>query len=250
MAMRFGLWWYGLASLPLASAVALRTDPVKPSKVDAERSIGVRSILKARCGSCHGAQDPSAGLDLTSDKAILSSGLIRAGDAKASVLMRRVQGMDGKPRMPLGFSPLSAAELATLSDWINQGAKFVAGPKAHWAYVSPIRPALPKVSDPRWCRNEIDRFVLAKLDRAKLKPSAEASRVTLIRRLSLDLIGLPPTPAEVDAFLADRSPLAYERVVDRLLKSPQYGERQARPWLDLARYADTNGYEADYSRTM
>ena len=248
--MRFDLWSYGLVSLPLAGVLSMRTEPTRSPKADAEQSMAVRSILKARCGSCHGAQDPSAGLNLTSDRAILASGIIRAGNAKASVLMHRVLGSDGKPRMPLGFSPLSAAELATLSKWIDSGANFVAAPKAHWAYVAPSRPSLPKVSDPGWCRNEIDRFVMGKLDQAQLKPSAQASRVILIRRVTLDLIGLPPSPAEVDRFLADRSPDAYEKVVDRLLCSPQYGERQARPWLDLARYADTNGYEADYSRTM
>ncbi|HEX9186945.1 MAG TPA: DUF1549 and DUF1553 domain-containing protein, partial [Vicinamibacteria bacterium] len=122
-------------------------------------------------------------------------------------------------------------------------------PAVHWAYVKPVRPAVPAVRDAAWVRNPVDAFVLARLDEEGLAPSPEASRETLVRRLSLDLVGLPPTPAEVDAFLADGSADAYDKVVDRLLASPRYGERWARPWLDLARYADTNGYEKDQRRT-
>ncbi len=120
----------------------------------------------------------------------------------------------------------------------------------HWAFRKPVKPAVPKVSDATWVRNAIDSFVLARLDREGLKPSAEAERATLLRRVSLDLVGLPPTPEEVDAFLADQSPDAYERRVDGLLASPHYGERWARRWLDVARYADTNGYEKDRPRSI
>src|SRR5262249_50097212 len=119
----------------------------------------------------------------------------------------------------------------------------------HWAYLKPVRPEIPSVMHKAWVRTPIDAFVLARLEREGLEPSPEAARETLLRRVSLDLIGLPPTPADIDAFLADRSPDAYEKVVDRLLASPHYGERWARPWLDLARYADTNGYEKDRRRT-
>ena len=122
--------------------------------------------------------------------------------------------------------------------------------KPHWAYVEPIRPALPKVEQSHWVRNPIDAFILARLEQEKLRPSTEADAATLIRRLSLDLIGLPPTLAEVDAFVADTSPEACERMVDRLLASPHFGERWARPWLDLARYADSHGYEKDPPRSM
>ena len=120
--------------------------------------------------------------------------------------------------------------------------------RKHWAYVKPVRPAVPLVKNAAWCRNPIDNFILAKLEAEGLKPSPEAPKPTLLRRVYLDLIGLPPTPAEVDAFVADQTPDAYEKVVDRLLASPRYGERWARPWLDLARYADSNGYEKDNPR--
>src|SRR5205085_12510491 len=130
--------------------------------------------------------------------------------------------------------------------WIAQGAAW----SEHWAFVAPVRPAPPAVDHSRWVRNAIDTFILARLDREGLKPSPEADRITLLRRLSLDLIGLPPTVAEVDAFLADDSPSSYEKQVERLLKSPHYGERWGRLWLDAARYADSDGYEKDKSRQV
>ena len=185
--------------------------------------------------------------------------MVVAGDTEQSLLMRRVLGLDGEDRMPLDADPLSDAELATLRGWIASGAAMPAGPAQttatadvveHWAYVKPARPALPAVSRQAWVRTPVDRFVLARLEHEKLSPSAEADRQTLLRRVTLDLTGLPPTPAEIDAFVADTAPGAYERVVDRLLASPRYGERWARPWLDLARYADTNGYEKDKRRDI
>src|SRR5262249_25260734 len=118
------------------------------------------------------------------------------------------------------------------------------------SFSPPVRPAPPAVSDPRWPRNGIDPFVLARLDREGLRPAPEAARETLLRRVTLDLTGLPPTLREIDDFLADAAPGAYERVVDRLLASPRYGERMAQEWLDAARYADSNGYQADGTRTM
>src|SRR5262245_13467912 len=118
-------------------------------------------------------------------------------------------------------------------------------PPPHWAYVAPVRPQLPAVRDTSWPRNSIDQFVLARLEKERLRPAPEADRARLLRRVSLDLIGLPPTPEEVDAFAADARPDAYERAVDRLLASPHYGEKWARPWLDLARYADSNGFQRD-----
>src|SRR5581483_7186688 len=130
--------------------------------------------------------------------------------------------------------------------WIQQGAKW----QAHWSFIPPKRPELPAVQQKDWPRNAIDYFVLQRLEREGLKPSPEADRRTLIRRVSLDLTGLPPTPAEVAAFLADRSPNAYENVVDRYLASPHYGERMAFRWLEAARYADTNGYQTDGERFM
>src|SRR5205823_5589640 len=122
--------------------------------------------------------------------------------------------------------------------------------RPHWGYVRPVRPDLPKVSDPTWPRNAVDCFILARLDKEGLTPSPEADRARLLRRVSLDLIGLPPTVTEVDAFVNDPRPDAYERVVDRLLASPHYGERWARHWLDLARYADSNGFQRDGFRDI
>ena len=145
--------------------------------------------------------------------------------------------------MPYGGPALSSAEIGVIRQWIDAGAPgpdsnaplAASKPVKHWAYVKPVRPAVPVVKDAAWCRNPIDNFVLAKLESEGLKPSAEAGKRTLIRRVYLDLIGLPPTPEEVDAFLTDTSADAYEKVVDRLQASPRYGERWARPWLDLAR---------------
>ena len=142
---------------------------------------------------------------------------------------------------PATKNPLTDAEKQILKRWIAAGAEY----KPHWAFVAPKQAPLPKVKQADWPRNPIDHFVLARLEAEGLRPSPQADRYTLIRRVYLDLIGLPPTPEEVDAFVNDDSPDAYERLVDRLLASPHYGERWARRWLDLARYADTNGYEKD-----
>ena len=192
----------------------------------------------------------------------MSGPAIAVGDSENSVLVRRLRGLDGEDRMPLDKDPLPESQIAVIRRWIDQGAAWPDTPgevtaampsheaPQHWAYVKPVRHAPPAVRDERWVRNPIDRFVLARLDAEKLAPSPEASRESLLRRVSLDLVGLPPTPQEVDAFLADTSPGAYERVVDRLLASPHYGERWARQWLDLARYADSNGYEKDRLRSM
>ena len=146
---------------------------------------------------------------------------------------------------PQAGTTLKEAQVAVIRKWIEQGAKW----ERHWSFLPPQRPALPAVLNAKWARNPIDRFVLARLEKEGLKPSPEADRATLLRRLSFDLIGLPPTTAEVDAFLADKSPDAYEKQVDRLLALPQYGERMAMQWLDLARYADTHGYHIDSHAT-
>ena len=142
--------------------------------------------------------------------------------------------------------PLTAAEIQKLKTWIEEGAEY----EAHWAFIPPVRPELPSGHRDQWVRNPIDAFVLARLEKEGLSPAAEADRVTLIRRLSLDLIGLPPTIEEVDAFLADDRGDAFDRLVERLLDSPHYGERWARIWLDAARYADSDGYEKDKSRKV
>ena len=207
----------------------------------------VEPILKAHCVSCHGSANPAGGLDLTNPKAVEKN--IDRGNPQASVLLQRIKGLGGKPQMPMGFPPLPVSDVSTVERWIAVGASFEpGGGRPHWAYVAPVRPPVPALGS-TWVRNPIDAFVLAKLRTEGLHPSPEASKETLLRRVSLDLIGLPPTPAEMDAFLADKRPNAYEKVIDRLLASPHYGERQARGWLDLARYADTDGYEKDLNRT-
>jgi hypothetical protein len=141
---------------------------------------------------------------------------------------------------------LSAQQKELLTRWIAEGAKW----QSHWAFETPKRPTPPEVNNGKWVRNEIDQFVLQRLEKEKIKPSPEADKTTLVRRATFDLTGLPPTPEEVDAFLADKSPQAYEKVVDRLLNSPRYGEHMAKYWLDAARYADSHGYHIDSERSM
>jgi hypothetical protein len=187
----------------------------------------------------------------------LSGKAIVPAQPSESLLLQRVLGHGDKVRMPLDGSPLNSEQTALLRRWIEEGAVWPeeasvaeATIARHWAYVKPVRPKLPSVRQSSWIINPIDRFVLARLEQEGLNPSAELFRERLIRRVSLDLIGLPPSVAEVEAFVADPDPSAYEHLVDRLLASPHYGERWARLWLDLARYADTNGYEKDLRRTM
>lgn len=226
----------------------------------------VRPILEASCISCHGAKKKRGGLRLDTREALMAGGnggeAIVVGKAEESYLIERVIGQGAEQRMPLELPPLPDEQIKILKAWIDQGAKWsgtarssatparVDSPAAekeevHWAYVAPVTPPEPKVEHASWCRSELDRFVLASLEAHGLTPSPEAKKETLIRRVSLDLTGLPPTIAEVDAFVADQSADAYEKVVDRLLASPAYGERWARVWLDLARYADSRGYEKD-----
>ena len=222
----------------------------KAEKIDYNRDI--RPLLSEKCFACHG-HDPKAiqaGLRLDRrDGAtkLLASGqhAIVPGSLTQSELVQRISSV-GPIQMPPPDSHkiLSSSDKATLKLWIVQGAEY----KTHWAFVKPVRPPLPSVEWKSWPKNGIDYFVLAKLEVAGLKPAPEADRVTLLRRVSLDLIGTPPTPEEVDAFLADRSPNAYEKVVDRLLASPRYGEKMASSWMDESRYADSNGYQADYER--
>ncbi|MBL8763656.1 MAG: DUF1553 domain-containing protein [Phycisphaerae bacterium] len=220
-------------------------------------TLEVAPILGKRCQSCHAGEKPESGLRVDSREALLRGGTsgkpaVVPGDPNTSRLIRLVSGHEPSKLMPPKGIPLTDAEVATLRRWIAQGATWSDRPDLHWhwAYRPPVRPNPPPVHDTNWPRNPIDHFVLARLDSEELSPAPEADRATLIRRVSLDLIGLPPTPEEVGAFEADESPVAYERVVDRLLASPRYGERWARPWLDLARYADTHGYEKDARRVM
>src|SRR6516225_2422984 len=215
----------------------------------------IRPILSEHCYACHGPDERKRQSKLRLDvEATAKSDLgghsaIVPGEPASSELIRRVTASDTARRMPPAYSgaeKLSSREIGMLTKWIEQGAVW----QKHWAFLPPERPDLPEISDRRWPRNPIDRFVMAKLDTGGLKPSPEADKRTLIRRVSFDLTGLPPTPSEVAAFLRDDSPAAYEKVVDRLLRSPQYGERMAARWLDAARYADTNGYQTDAERFM
>ena len=235
----------------LSAAPALAAPPPLPKVVDFNRD--VKPILADNCFKCHGPDKNQRKADLRLD---LKEGLFANGAEDAPVvpgkpdrseLYTRLLEKDPELRMPGAASgkKLTQRQIAILKRWIEQGAEW----KGHWAYLKPVRPALPMedLSFPgsASARNAVDRFILAKLKEAELKPSPEADRVTLIRRLSFDLTGLPPTRAEVDAFLNDRSPDAYEKLVDRLLDSPHYGERMAMYWLDLVRYADSIGYHSD-----
>ncbi|HTQ09439.1 MAG TPA: DUF1549 domain-containing protein, partial [Fimbriimonadaceae bacterium] len=204
----------------------------------------VAPVLKAHCASCHSGPGASGGFDITNPKSLLRE--VVPKDSKDSNIIKRLKGIGGT-QMPMGFAPLSDATIAKIAAWIDAGAVIGAGAGKHWAYIPPVKPRIPAIQS-KWIRNPIDAFVLAKLHQEGLHPSPEASKETLLRRVYLDLIGLPPTPKEIDAFLADKRPDAYERVVDSLLKNPHYGERQAEPWLDLSRYADSDGYEKDLNR--
>ena len=235
------------------------------TQIDFKRDI--EPILAASCNQCHGAKKASGQLRLDLKAAAMKGGISGAviipGNSKQSRLLTRILGEGGEKQMPLGGEALPAAQVELIRKWIDQGAVWpesdaAAGRRSdganelpkHWAYAKPVRPALPPVKNAAWVRNAIDAFVLARLEKEGLSPAAEAAKETLLRRVYLDLIGLPPTLKEVDEFLADKAPNAYEKVVDKLLASPHYGERWARPWLDLARYADSNGYEKDSLRTM
>ena len=215
----------------------------------------IRPILADNCFTCHGPDEAArkANLRLDVREAAIKpakSGAIAivAGDAAKSEMHKRITATDADDLMPPTKTgkKLSAAQVELLKRWIGEGAKY----EAHWAFVPPKRPALPVVKDGRWARNGIDAFVLGRLESEGMKPSAEADRATWLRRVTLDLTGLPPTISELDAFLADKSLRAFEMVVDRLFASPRYGEHMARGWLDLARYADTHGYQMDQPRTM
>jgi hypothetical protein len=245
-----------LSSIPsIAIAVIAAFAPTLKAGPTVDFNREVRPILSANCFKCHGIDDGARKAKLRLDVrdtaiAPVKSGKIAIvpGAPDSSELVRRVFSSDPDVVMPPASThvTLTADQKRVLREWIGQGAPYA----THWAFVAPVQAPLPAVSRAEWVRNPIDRFVLARLDAEGLKPSPEADRYTLIRRLSLDLIGLPPTPEEADAFAKDASPDAYEKVVDRLLASPHYGERWARRWLDLARYADTNGFEKDRPRSI
>ena len=239
----------GLALLPLVAGILAAQGPA-PKKVDYNRDI--RPIL-GKCLKCHGPDAPSrrAGLQLddrrsATGKLVTGNVAIVPGKPDASALIKRIETTDQDLVMPPIDSgkTLTADEKRLLRQWIAEGAEY----KVHWAFVQPVRRPAPRVKNTRWARQPLDAFVLERIEQEGLTPAPEADRETLIRRVTLDLTGLPPTPEEVDAYLADKSPQAYDKVVDRLLASPRYGERMAMDWMDYARYADSNGYQADYER--
>ena len=238
-----GLW---LVAALIAPAGAVNQ---QPQKLDFNRD--VRPII-SKCMTCHGPDtgDGFAGLRLDvfdgATKALPSGNrAIVPGKPEESELVKRINATDGSVMPPTSSNKvLSADERQILTEWIRQGAEY----KQHWAFIKPLRPNPPRVKDSKWPANAIDNFILAKLEEHGLAPEKDADRRTLIRRVTLDITGLPPTPEEVEDFLDDKSTKAYERVVDRLLASPRYGERMAMDWMDYARYADSNGYQADYER--
>jgi hypothetical protein len=232
----------------LGARQAPSTSPEKP--VDFDRDI--RPILSDTCFACHGPEEDGrqGNLRLDTKEGVFTDRggyqIIVPGNSAASRLYQRISAKER--RMPPASSSrtLTPQQIELIREWIDQGAKW----ESHWAFDRPKRPALPAVKDKTWPRNPIDYFILARLEADGLKPSAEADKATLLRRVSFDLTGLPPTPSEVDSFLADHSADAYEKRVDQLLQSPHYGERMAMPWLDLARYSDTHGYHIDSLREM
>jgi hypothetical protein len=238
-----------LAASFCAYAALLSAQPIEFNR-------DIRPILSAQCFACHG---PDAANRKTKMRLDIESGArtdlgkgryaIVPGDPEKSELLRRVASHDPATRMPpayAGRAALKDAEIERLRQWIAQGAPW----QPFWSFLPPQRPALPPVRSPDWVRNPIDRFILTRLEHEGLHPSPEADKPTLIRRVTLDLTGLPPTPAEVDAFLHDASPDAYGHLVDRLLASSRYGERMAFRWMEAARYGDTNGYQTDGPRDM
>jgi hypothetical protein len=243
MLTRVSLWkiYFFLPALPVFGAVEFNRD--------------IRPILSDKCFPCHGPDSNNRFTKLRFDteagaKQALAGGrlAIVPGDPTHSEMLHRITAPEATKRMPpvnSGYK-LTDAEISQIRRWIEEGARW----QQHWAWIAPQRPDLPAVRDAKWVRNPIDSFVLERLEREGIRPSLEAERERLIRRVSLDLTGLPPSPAEVDAFITETSPDAYEKVVDRLLASPRYGERMAERWLDAARYADSHGYQTDGERQM
>jgi hypothetical protein len=245
----------GLAAIALLSAGAwsLAAAPRAAAAIDFHRD--VLPLLADRCFACHGPDEAArqAGLRLdlaASSTAELASGAraVVPGDAAGSALVARIAATDAAVRMPPPESgkSLSPAEIALLTQWVAAGGEY----RRHWAFEPIERPPLPEADRGDWGANPIDRFVLARLERAGLSPSPPAPPEKLLRRMAFDVTGLPPDPAEIDAFLADASPDRFERLFDRLIGSPHYGERMAMDWLDAARFADSNGYQNDYGRSM
>ena len=250
--------WLGLAMSCIAADPSKLPTPATQT-VDFARDI--QPLFAERCYGCHGPKKQEAQFRLDMKESALKGGdlgpAIVPGHSADSLLIQAVSGLKADLVMPRRGERLTTQQIGLLRAWIDQGAIWPENISSaaddgrnHWAFKAPIRPALPVTKHKKWARNPIDTFVLARLEKEGLSPSPEADRATLLRRLSLDLLGLPPTLSEIKDFLADRRPDAYERVVERLLASPHYGERWGRHWLDLARYADSNGYEKDKPRSI
>jgi mono/diheme cytochrome c family protein len=232
--------------------------PAATRKVDF--AMDLQPLFADRCFDCHGEKKQESGLRLDGREFALKGGdhgpALVPGKSAESLVVQVLAGVHADiAQMPRKKDKLTAEQIGLVRAWIDQGAEWQGGATAgygagtnHWAFKAPIRPTPPAPKSKRWVRNQIDAFILARLEKESLKPSPEADKITLLRRLSLDLIGLPPSPEEVDAFLADKSPQAYVKQVERLLASPHYGERWARHWLDAARYADSDGFEKDKPR--
>ncbi len=274
LAMRTRLTWHPqggsfakfLPATILLLACPLRADDTPPEATlppPADRQIDfvrdVRTIFEAHCYSCHGPRRQQSDYRLDSRTVAIAGGQLGAaivpGDSAASSLVRYVAGLEPEMLMPAEGDPLSAEQIGVLRAWIDQGAQWpdetdssAETAKGHWAWQPLAAAQPPEVSDASWIKNPIDSFVLATLDQKGMRPSPAADKRTLLRRVSFDLIGLAPTPEELDAFIADSSPDAFEKVVDRLLASPRYGERWARHWMDVIHFAETHGHDQDRER--
>jgi hypothetical protein len=237
----------------LASAGGPSPAADSPSRVNYERD--VRPVLAGACYKCHGPKKQEGGLRLDQRTAALRGGdsgpVLRPGKSANSPLIQRITAADEEVRMPRAGEPLDKVQVDLLRRWIDQGVEWpdaaAGAPAEHWSF-RPVQDPPPPVQGTEWVHNPIDAFVLAKLEASGLHPSPPADRVALVRRLYLDLHGLPPTPDEVARFASDHRPDAWERLVDRVLANPRYGERWARHWLDLARFAETHGFERNLER--
>jgi hypothetical protein len=242
------------------AAMSIAPGGVRARDVDFARDI--RPIFEARCAKCHGEKLEKSGLRIDVRASVLKGGksgkpAVVPGRSDESQLFRRVTSKDPEEVMPPEGDRLTAEQVALIRSWIDGGASWpdgLAGTserwRSHWAYTAPVKPPVPEARSRKWIRNPIDAFVLARLEKEGLEPSPGADRITLLRRLHLDLTGLPPPVDEIDAYLADPPEEAYDRAVERLLASPHYGERWGRHWLDAARYADSDGFEKDKSRQV
>ena len=241
------------------NAQTAKLPPASQRKIDFVKDI--QPIFSGHCYSCHGPNKQEAQFRLDTKESALKGGelgvAILPGKSAESLLVRAVAGTKPDLVMPRKGERLTSEQVGLLRAWIDQGADWpdsasakTQDPRQHWAFRAPIRPKIPEVRQKQWVRNPIDNFILARLEKEKLKPSPEADRRILIRRANLDLLGLPPTIKDVEDFVASTNPKSYEELIEKLLASPHYGERWGRHWLDLARYADTNGYEKDKPRSI